>query len=185
MRIIAGTARGRKLYLPEGQDIRPTSDKIRGAIFNALHSRGVLEDAAVLDGFSGTGALGLEALSRGAREGVFVDVHPASIALTKKNAQVLGFSERSVFYTKSLLMLEPLHDPLVKRTLVFLDPPYRKDLIKPALERLIAGSWLAEKAIIVAEMEREAEPVHHAALTTLFEKTYGETRVQILSYEPF
>ncbi len=96
MRIVAGQYGGRRLEVPKGRDIRPTSDKVRGAIFNALRSRGAVENARVLDAFCGTGALGLEALSQGAAHCTFLDKAKDSLALAKVNAQALGLLSPSL-----------------------------------------------------------------------------------------
>lgn len=107
MRIIGGSARGRTLKTPVGQDIRPTSDKVRLAIFNALFSRGGVAGKIVLDAFCGTGALGCEALSQGATKSIFCDISKVSLGLAKENAAALGFTDRSEFILKDAAKLPP------------------------------------------------------------------------------
>lgn len=179
MRIIGGAARGRQLKTPVGQDIRPTSDKVRLAIFNALFSRGGIVDAVVMDVFCGTGALGLEALSQGAQTAYFFDMSRESLSLAKENAAALGFSGQSHFAQKDATKLgvKPAAD--LPATHIFLDPPYRKNLIHPTVEALKSGNWLAEDAIIIIETEKEAAPIEGFGTIT-FDKTYGETRVIFL-----
>lgn len=181
MRIIGGTARGRTLKTPVGQDIRPTSDKVRLAIFNALFSRGGVAGKTVLDAFCGTGALGCEALSQGAAKSIFCDISKVSLALAKENAAALDFMDRADFMLKDAakLGLRPSLTPLID--IVFLDPPYRKGLIIPVLDTLKSGDWLADDAIIVIESEKEMPPVENYGDIS-FDKTYGETRVSFLQF---
>lgn len=179
MRIIGGTARGRPLKTPVGQDIRPTSDKVRLAIFNALFSRGGVAGQVVLDAFCGTGALGCEALSQGAESASFFDISKVSLSLAKENARDLGFAEQAQFFLKDAGKAGVRPDGVKAADVVFLDPPYRKNLVAPALSALKDGGWVAEDALVVIETEREAEPpVGFGEL--VFDKVYGETRVIFL-----
>lgn len=179
MRIIGGSARGRQLKTPVGQDIRPTSDKVRSAIFNGLFSRGGVVDAVVIDAFCGTGALGLEALSQGAQTTYFFDNARVSLSLAKENAADLGFLDKAVFVQKDATKLGDKPAANLPATHVFLDPPYRKNLIHPTLDVLKAGGWLAEDAIIIIETEKETDPIDTFGTIT-FDKTYGETRVYFI-----
>lgn len=176
MRIIGGSARGRQLNTPVGMDIRPTSDKVRSAIFNALFSRGGVVDAVVLDAFCGTGALGLEALSQGASACYFFDNSKVSLNLAKQNAADLGLMDGAHFAQKDATKLGERPSSMLPATILFLDPPYRKNLIEPTLDALMSGNWLAEDAIIVIETEKEAAPLTGFGELS-FDKTYGETRV--------
>lgn len=177
MRIIAGTARGRKLSAPEGRDVRPTSDKVRGAIFNALQARGVLQGAQVLDVFCGSGALGLEALSRGAAHAAFIDNSKVSIDFAKENAKALGFSDKASFIFSDS---EKLKTPPQKFSLVFLDPPYNKNLVLPVLAKLSDGGWLEDDAVCVIEAEKSFKGIIPPPYQTLDEKVYGDTKVLFL-----
>ena len=182
MRIIAGTHGGRRLLVPKGRDIRPTSDKIRGAIFNSLRSRGVAEDAVVLDGFCGTGALGLEALSQGAARCVFVDKDRTSLELARENATALGLADRSKFILKELAKYGQKSETEELFSLVFLDPPYNKNLVVPALITLDEGGRLASGAVLGIETEKGFKDSFPHTYTALDERVYGETKVLTLSY---
>lgn len=178
MRIVGGEHSGRKLAVPKGRDIRPTSDKIRGAIFNALAARGAIEDAHVLDCFCGTGALGLEALSRGAVHATFWDQDAASLALAKENAQSLNVMEQSAFQKRDATK-SSASNPNIEYSLVFLDPPYRKNLIHKTLQSLSESHSLSPDVILVLEMEKGHDPNLGTSFTVLFDKNYGDTRVMI------
>lgn len=179
MRIIGGTARGRSLQTPVGQDIRPTSDKVRLAIFNALFSRGGVVDAVVIDAFCGTGALGCEALSQGAARAIFFDISRTSLSLAKENITDLGFSDRADFILKDASKIGDRPPNIPFANVLFFDPPYRKGLIAPALDALIKGNWVAKEAIIVIETEKEADPISGYG-DIVFDKNYGETRVSFI-----
>ena len=129
MRIVAGTHRGRILKTPTGSDIRPTSDKVRQAVFNTLNSRGAVVDAVVLDAFCGTGALGLEALSQGAEAAIFMDISATSLNLAKANATLLREEEASSFLLKDAGNPGQRPPSIPPATLLFLDPPYRRNLV--------------------------------------------------------
>src|SRR5471032_2832798 len=148
MRITAGKFGGRTLVAPGDMRVRPTSDKVRQAIFNILAHRDfangfALVNAAVIDLFAGTGALGIEALSRGAKFCLFVDDDAESRALARENVEALGLTGITKIWRRDATDLGPLGagagGPL---GLVFLDPPYRKNLIPPALKSLRDGGWL-------------------------------------------
>ena len=157
MRVVGGKFGGRTLAAPGDMRVRPTSDKVRQAIFNILAHRDfangfVLDDAAVIDLFAGTGALGIEALSRGARFCLFVDDDADSRALQRQNVEALGLTGVTKIWRRDATDLGPLGagsgGPF---DLVFLDPPYRKGLVEKTLASLRAGHWLAPNALIVAE----------------------------------
>lgn len=182
MRITGGTARGWTLKTPVGQDIRPTSDKVRLAIFNALFSRGGVAGKIVLDAFCGTGALGCEALSHGAAKAIFCDISKVSLNLAKENVAALGFTDRSEFILKDATKLGVRPTTMPPANIIFLDPPYCKGLITPTLDVLKSGGWLADRAIIVIEIEGEASsPQGYGEI--VFDKTYGETRVTFLKID--
>jgi 16S rRNA (guanine966-N2)-methyltransferase len=186
MRVTAGTFRGRNLAAPRDLRVRPTSDRARQAIFNILehHDFGVdftLENIAVADLFAGTGALGIEALSRGARFCLFVDDDADSRALQRENVEALGLTGVTKIWRRDATDLGPLGagagGPF---GLVFLDPPYHKNLIPPALKSLKDGGWLAANALLVAETNAD-EIIEAPGFTILDERDYGETRVRILT----
>lgn len=182
MRIVAGEFGGRRLLTLQGKDIRPTSDKIRGAIFNSLHSRGVVEGANVLDGFCGTGALGLEALSRGAAECTFIDIVRDSLDLAKENAKALGVEERCKFRLKELAKIGQNTENESKFSLIFLDPPYKKNLISPALQILAEGAWLMPDTTLILESEKNLAEDFLGTYTLLDSRVYGDTKVITLRY---
>jgi 16S rRNA (guanine966-N2)-methyltransferase len=176
MRIIAGTHRGRSLISPERDDIRPTSDKIRQAIFNVLQARSLVVDQDVLDTFCGTGALGFEALSQGASRAVFWDSNPASISLAQKNAEKLKLLETSEFRH-----IDSLNPPPALQIfpLCFLDPPYHKNMVMQAIQALKTSGWIDSGSTLVCEMEVGAA-FDHTLGDIVFEKVYGDTQIIIL-----
>jgi 16S rRNA (guanine966-N2)-methyltransferase len=179
MRIIGGAYRGRPLYTPTGQDIRPTSDKVRLAIFNALNSRGAVVDSVVLDAFCGTGALGLEALSQGAAVCTFLDSARESLDLARQNAKSLGVAaDRAIFFPKNSMRAGPKPENIQAADLVFLDPPYGKGFVPLSLVSLIQGGWIAPGAILVLETEREAG-LSSCPIEILSEKFYGKTKTTL------
>lgn len=183
MRITGGHHRGRLLEQPKDRRIRPTSDKVRQAIFNMIEARGRLQGAIVMDAFCGTGALGLEALSRGAAACLFSDNDPTSLALTKRNGAALKILH--AHYLKMDAGKAPAPDHIFgKVDLLFLDPPYKKGLIAASLESLSAQGWLAEKCLVVAESEKgytlDALQIPYEMLQ---QKNYGDTSVHILELQ--
>ena len=181
MRIISGSYGGRKLLAPKNSDIRPTSDKIRGAVFNILRGMDVLEGAYALDLFCGTGALGLEALSNGAAQCVFIDKNRTSLDLARENAENLG-TVHCQFLLKDAAKLPVRPESTAPAALVFLDPPYHQNLIRPALDNLHAGGWLAETAALVLEMDRSDNCALPEAYNLLQERTYGDTKILLADY---
>jgi len=184
MRITAGRFKGRNLTPPKDMSVRPTSDKVRQAIFNILEHRDFkfpfrLEGARVIDLFAGTGALGLEALSRGARYCLFVEDAAESRALIRQNVEALGLTGASKIWRRDAAKLGPL-DTLQPFDLAFLDPPYRKDLIAPALLGLRDGGWLTSPALLVAEMSEEEYCPSTDGFAILDDRIYGDTRVVML-----
>jgi 16S rRNA (guanine966-N2)-methyltransferase len=183
MRITAGLYGGRTLATPRDGKVRPTADKVRQAIFNILvHADWVppLEGARVADLFAGTGAMGIEALSRGAAFCLFVEEAAESRALIRENIEALGLTGTSKLWrrdaTKLGAMAPGAGGPF---EIVILDPPYHKSLIAPALASLRDGGWLAPGAAIVAETAAD-ESVEGAGYERVEERTYGETKVTFL-----
>jgi 16S rRNA (guanine966-N2)-methyltransferase len=152
MRVVGGRLRGRAIVAPQSQAIRPTADRLRETLFNVLAHRyaGTMENARVLDLFSGTGALGIEALSRGADFVLFVDDGTEARALLRENIQALGLAGVSRIFRRDATKLGPVH-PLNPFSLAFLDPPYGKGLAENALVAAREGGWLAAGALIVVE----------------------------------
>lgn len=184
MRIVAGKHRGRPLQSPEGGAVRPTSDRARESLFNILeHGKlatgglSPVRDAVVLDCFCGTGALGLEALSRGAASAVFLDSDNNALRLAKANAQSLGETGRGQFLQGDARM--PPRAPAAC-TLVFMDPPYGEELASPALEALANGGWFAPQAIAVVETALRDTVTAPLGFEAVDERRYGKAKVTFL-----
>jgi 16S rRNA (guanine966-N2)-methyltransferase len=187
MRIVAGRHRGRVLESPPSADVRPTSDRARESLFNILEhgklaSGGLspIRDAQVLDAFCGTGALGLEALSRGAARVTFLDSDAGALRLAKANAAKLGESERASFVQADATR-PPAGAPC---TLIFLDPPYGKDLAAPSLAALAKGGWCAAGAIAVVETGLHEPLQPPDGFSASDERRYGKAKLTFLVYRP-
>ncbi len=152
MRVVGGRWRGRALVPPKSQAIRPTADRLRESLFNILlHTYDdPVSGARVLDLFAGTGALGIEAASRGAAFVLFIDESAEARALLRENVAALGLGGASRIFRRDATKLGPAH-PLAPFSLVVLDPPYGRGLAAPALAAARAGGWLAPDALIVVE----------------------------------
>lgn len=156
MRIVAGSWRGRTLVAPPGQRTRPTADRVRQALFDTLmHAewggRGVIEGVHVLDVFAGTGALGLEALSRGAASATFIENDPAALKALRANITACRAARQAEVVAADIQRV----GPGAAASLVFLDPPYGQDLLPLALARLRAAGRITPRALIVAETGRD------------------------------
>lgn len=183
MRVAAGEAKGRRLRVPRGVAVRPTQDRVREAIFNALGERVV--DSEVLDLFAGVGTLGIEALSRGARRAVFVELDPRTAAGLRANLQAAGLTGRAeVWRADALRALRRLAQRGDRFDLVFLDPPYRSGWLGRALRALSDSPVLREGAVVVAEGARD-EPVETEGLEVTWRRTYGDTAVTFLRKGPY
>lgn len=185
MRIVGGELKGRRLQTPTDERVRPTSDRIREALFNVLahgHFDGFsLAGARVLDLFAGTGALGLEALSRGASFALFVDDHAASRGLIRSNAEELGLTGRIKLYRRDATKIGPLPASAGSPfTLVFADPPYGKGLGEKALAAALDGGWIADNAVIALEEDHLTEIAVPAGLEEVDRRSYGKTQIVIL-----
>ena len=180
MRIISGEAKGRTLFAPQGRETRPTSDKLRGSIFNIIGPR--VRETRVLDLFGGTGALALEAISRGAESAVIADNARAAVKAIERNAQGVAGEDHAgrvrIIQADYRAAIEKAAGPF---DLVFLDPPYRMtEAYGDALERLYASGRLAPDCLIVMERDRAAE----IGLSERFERydtrAYGDTAVEFV-----
>ncbi len=181
MRIVGGRLGGRTLLAPKSQAIRPTSDRLREALFNILqHSYGdPVGGARVLDLFAGTGAMGLEALSRGAAFVLFVDDGAEARALLRGNVDALGAGGASKVYRRDATRLGPCA-PLSSFSLALLDPPYGKGLAEQALVSARDGGWLTADALIVVEEATDAGFAAPDGFEELERRDYGDTQVAIL-----
>lgn len=174
MRIISGHWRGRAIIAPEGQATRPTADRVREALFSMLASRlGSFEGLRIFDGFAGTGALGLEALSRGAAHGTFAENDPAAVKALRTNIEGMKFAATVIAASMEALgnAPQPCH-------LVMLDPPYASGLGATALIRLAERGWIAPHALISVETSRkEALATNYEVLAV---RDHGKARLHLL-----
>ncbi len=184
MRITAGTHRGRILKVPEGVAVRPTTDKVRQAVFNILKAYDLPADAAVIDGFAGSGALGLEALSRGAAQATFIERDPVHMKFIKGNAAGMKIEGQCRFILKAVAQAGAKPAGAAPAQLVFLDPPYRMNLLAPALSALVQGGWIAPDAVIVCEHENHAVFPAGDGFKLRDQRRYGDTQISFLRYQP-
>lgn len=186
MRIVGGSHRGRTLASPGSSAVRPTSDKVREALFNIL-AHGVdgfdLAGAHVLDLFAGTGALGFEALSRGAASCVFVENSALSRALIQENIASFGFGGAARLFRRDATKLGP-STQAVAFDLVFADPPYGRGLAELALQSAIEGRWLAEQALVAIEECADAEIALPSGMARVDRRVYGATQIVIARRVP-
>jgi 16S rRNA (guanine966-N2)-methyltransferase len=178
MRIVSGRFKGRTLTGPSTSAVRPTSDRLRESIFNVLaHAHDdPIEGARVLDLFAGTGAMGLEALSRGASYALFVDDSAEGRGLVRANVDALGVAGITKVFRRDATKLGPVH-PNAPFSLVFCDPPYGRDLAAPALTAARDGGWLEPGALIVVEESAGSALVLPEGFEELDRRTYGDTQV--------
>jgi 16S rRNA (guanine966-N2)-methyltransferase len=181
MRIVAGRYKGRPLRGPAGLAIRPTSDRLREALFNILAHRlgDPIPNARVIDLFSGTGALGLEALSRGAAFALLVDDSPQARSLLRANVDQLAVGGLTKIFRRDATRLGPAPsgDPF---SVAFLDPPYRRSLAEAALISLRDGAWLKPGGLVIVEEAADTKLAIPAGFDPLESRQYGETQVVIL-----
>jgi 16S rRNA (guanine966-N2)-methyltransferase len=186
MRVVGGRHRGRKLVAPPGDAVRPTSDRVREALFNIL-SHGDFAAAGlpfagenVLDAFAGTGALGIEALSRGAGRAVFIETDRAALAALRHNLAALDEEDEV-----DIIAGDATRPPRASYScaLVFLDPPYRSELAVPALTALSGMGWLAPRALAVVEIAAREPFSPPAGFAMIEERVYGAARLVFLRRE--
>jgi 16S rRNA (guanine966-N2)-methyltransferase len=179
MRIVAGTAKGRALTGPKptSKHIRPTADRVRETLFNVLGQW--LEGQAVLDLYAGTGALGLESVSRGAAKAVLVDSDREALALCRANTDALGFTSQVEVLAQPVdRALETLGRRGDRFDLVFADPPYAARVVEPVLEGMAKHGLLAPEGTVVIEHDkREAAPEAHAGFARVDQRRFGDTLV--------
>jgi len=184
MRIVGGRLKGRNIASPSSQAIRPTQDRLRESLFNILmHAYGnPMLDARVLDLFAGTGALGIEAVSRGASFALFVDNGAEARALLRQNVEALGLGGTTKVYRRDATNLGPAH-PIEPFTLAFCDPPYRMKLADKALASLRDGGWLTPDALVVVEEARDAGFVAPEGFEELERRAYDDTEFTFLKFK--
>lgn len=183
MRIVGGRLRGRPLAGPTGPGLRPTADRLREAIFNVLaHAYDdACAGARVIDLFAGTGALGIEAISRGASHALFVDQGAQARALIRQNVEALGLGGVTRIFRRDATKLGPTQD--APFTLAFLDPPYGQGLAPPALASLRDGGWLAPGALVLVEEEAGAALDDPPGFARLERRDYAGTQFAFLRAE--
>lgn len=185
MRIIGGKFSGRTIISPDGRGTRPTTDRTRESLFNILAHRDdfSFEGARVIDLFAGSGALGFEAMSRGAEWCLFVETEAAARGAIRDNIEALGLFGSTRLHRRSAATLGPkpagVGPPF---TLAFLDPPYRKDLAPPAMRTLKSGDWLANGALVVVEQAKDEAPAEADGFTEVDRRLYGDTQIGIYRF---
>jgi 16S rRNA (guanine966-N2)-methyltransferase len=187
LRIVGGIHRGRRLVVPPGDSVRPTSDRAREALFNILSHGGFaasglpFADRPVLDAFAGTGALGLEALSRGASAAAFIDIGRDALTALRRNVTALDEEDRAY-----IVAGDATRPPRAAFAcaVAFLDPPYRSNLAASALPALAAAGWLAAEALAVVELAAAEEWAPLSGFAPLDERVYGAARLVFLRHEP-
>ena len=181
MRVVGGRLKGRILASPSSREIRPTADRLRESVFNILvHAYDdPIEGARVLDLFAGTGVLGIEAVSRGAKFTLFVDNGAEARALLRSNVEALGLGGVTKVYRRDATDLGPAH-PVEPFSLVFLDPPYGKGLAEKALASLRGGGWLTRGALLVVEEAKAAAFTAPEGFEELERRAYDDTEFVFL-----
>ena len=186
MRIVAGKHRGRNITAPQGLDIRPTTDRVRESVFNILEHRdwgkdgmSIFADVRVLDTFCGTGACGLEALSRGAAHVTFLDKSNTALDLCRQTIRILKEEVRT-----DLLRADCVRPPrpAEQYSLIFMDPPYGENLAGTALENLLQSGWIEHNAICVIETGTNETLDTGHEFSLMEERTYGATRISFIKH---
>lgn len=184
MRIVAGKHRGAKLAAPDGGDVRPTSDRAREALFSMLTSGRfgeVLRDRVVLDLFAGTGALGLEALSRGAAHVVLVENHRHALAAIRANIAKLRADEHTTVRTTDAADFNERAE--APAGLILMDPPYRTDLWQAALNAVEHAGWIDENTVVVIEVAKSEQVVPPVGFEILDDRRHGAARLVLMRRE--
>lgn len=188
MRIVAGSLKGRSIVAPEGQGTRPTSDRARQAIFNVLEHAAwgePLDGMRVIDLYAGSGALGFEAISRGAAFGLFVETDDEARGAIRENADAFGLMGRTRVHRRSAIDLGPRPGPIAEAfDLAFLDPPYGKGLGEQTLAKLLEGQWVKSGALVVFERGSDEPEIDTPGYQRLDARDYGAARVLFLRVSP-
>ena len=181
MRIVSGINKGKKLYAPEGMDVRPTSDKIKEAIFNMIGY--IEEDSLVLDLFAGSGNVGIEFLARGAKLCYFVDVSHKSLRYVKKNLELCNFSNKSKIiqddYEKAIINLSNIK---LSFNYIFADPPYALNCSNNIAEQILKHNLLSPNGLLIIENDKDEKIIENIYdnMVKYKEKIYGRTRISIM-----
>ena len=186
MRIVAGKHRGRNIIAPKGMEVRPTSDRVREAVFNILEHRAIgrggtsaLVNARVLDAFCGTGACGLEALSRGAEHSTFLDISNTALDLCRRNIAALSEQVRTDVIRTDCLKSNYPTEPY---DLIFMDPPYNEGMAQKALVNFGHIGWISNEAVCIIETGPDELLNIGATFILLEDRRYGRTRIRIFRY---
>ncbi|MDP2699621.1 16S rRNA (guanine(966)-N(2))-methyltransferase RsmD [Thalassospira sp.] len=187
MRIVGGVHRGRVLTSPVGKDIRPTLDRVRESLFNILNhagrwydtGRNPVYDGLVLDAFAGSGALGIEALSRGATHAVFFERDEAALATISRNIADLKLGDQAKARRADATKPPHASQPA---SLVFLDPPYGQDLLSPTIAALKAAGWINAETLIVAERDQRDTAPTLPGLEILDSRKYGRCQIEMMRF---
>lgn len=182
VRIISGIAKGRRLLIPQGNEVRPTLDRVKESIFNVLQSK--IPNSLILDLYAGSGNLGFEALSRGASFACFVEKSKNCIRLIQENLKSLGFKQTAIRQFSVIQFLAKKADR--KYDIIFIDPPYevfeKKEFIPLILDRIIEGSWIQEGGMIVIEHPKQIMmPDAYKQWMLLKNKKFGQTNISFLA----
>lgn len=182
MRITSGWLKGRRIKVTSGKRVRPTSAKVRQAVFNLVGER--LKGARVLDLFSGSGALGIEALSRGAISAYFVDIDPLVIKVLKDNLSACGLMDRAQVIKAEVLRFLKRGNKDEPFQVIFADPPYGRGIAQSCLLELAKGGWLGKGSVLIVEHSRwESLAERAGGLVLVNRKSYGDTMVSLYSPE--
>ncbi|WP_461204464.1 16S rRNA (guanine(966)-N(2))-methyltransferase RsmD [Clostridium sp. DL1XJH146] len=183
MRVIAGRARGKNLLPPDGMQTRPTLDRVKENIFNIIQTRTV--DSVVIDVFAGTGSLGLEAVSRGAKKCYLIDKHPTTFGFLTENVRNLKFQDECILVNKdSYLALKDLGSKKEEFDLIFIDPPYAKEMIPPAVEIISDTNLLKKNGLIVTKIDTgETLYEGNEKIILTDHRKYGNTTVCFYMYK--
>jgi len=178
MRIVGGSLSGRVLRAPAGAATRPTSEKVREAMFNIVdHMLGSIEGDHVLDAFAGSGAVGIEALSRGAAHATFIDAAKPALIATRSNLRELGVESRATVLSGDTVAHIARHVPAAPWRLVFIDPPYKSDLATRAALALGCERLAADAVIVIEHDRRNAPPDALGSLLRTDLRRYGDTLI--------
>jgi len=177
MRVISGTARGKKLIAPEGINTRPTTDRVKESIFNIIQRYIPCEN--VLDAFAGSGALGIEALSRGAESCTFIEANPEALSILRKNVEGARVSDKSEILRKDIFDFLNLTNK--KFDIIFLDPPYNKGFLSPVFKIVKERKLLSENGIVLVETEFGGEETEFNGFECIKKAKYGKTVVSVFT----
>ena len=177
MRVISGSARGKKLIAPEGENTRPTTDRVKESIFNIIQR--FIPCQNVLDAFAGSGALGIEAISRGANACVFIETNSDALSILKKNVEGARVSDKSEIIKKDIF--DFLNGTNKKFDIIFLDPPYNKGFLSPVFRTIKERKLLSENGIVLVETEFGGEETEFIGCDCINQAKYGRTLVSVFT----